>query len=145
MITAGNNSHSLTKVLAQCFSVHSWLNPESDSFLHDYPHFTVRTLRSREGRGMSQGHADTRWQGYTYTCISMILNRLSEFFSPTFPSSGIFFYPVQRLLCANCLCSGRLRMRLTSHFLNFLSILINNMSQRRQAGWIIICRARNPT
>lgn len=74
----------------------------------------------------------------------MILNRLSEFFSPTVPSSGIF-YPVQRLPCANCLCSGRLRMRLTSHFLNFLSILINNMSQRRQAGWIIICRAQNPT
>lgn len=133
MIIAGNNSHNLTKFSAQCFSIHTLLNPESDSFLYDYPHSTVRTLRSREGREMSQRHAEAKCQSYTYTCISMILNRLSEFSSPTSPSSGVF-YPVQRLLCANCLCSGRLRMRLTSHFFYFLSILINNMSQRRQAG-----------
>lgn len=61
------------------------------------------------------------------------VNRLREFVFPTLLSLG-GFQPVQRLLCASCLCSGRLRMGLTFHFLNFLSILINNMSQGRQAS-----------
>ena len=96
MLIAGNNSHNLTKFSAQCFSIHTLLNPESDSFLYDYPH---STLRSREGREVSQRHAEAGCQSHTYTCISMILNRLSEFSSPASPSSGVF-YPVQRLtLC----------------------------------------------
>lgn len=51
---------------------------------------------------------------------------------------------MQRLLYASCLCSGRLGLWPTSWLLNFLSILINNMSQFRQASWIIICQARSP-
>lgn len=42
-------------------------------------------------------------------------------------------------------CSERLGLGLTSCFLHFLSILINNMSQFRQASRIIICQAQSLT
>lgn len=78
------------------------------------------------------GSKVTRILSYTCIHINMILNRLHDFFFPTLLSFG--FLGCAEALSHQLLCSGRLGLGLTSHFLNFLSILINNMSQFRQAG-----------
>lgn len=104
------------------------------------PAFTLRTLRLRKDRGHTQGRAATSCK--TLAFLRREDSKQAQWLSP--PHTAVTWEPCCGFFML-AVYSERLGLELTSRFLHFLSILINNMSQFRQAGRIIICQARSLT